>query len=288
MAGARIKSGTSGTAELRLSDYLGQSVGVDIAQGAGHSTPSQNVHLSHFYRGYASGGFGDGLKFWEDVADGGNIPTLGGGGGNPTEMLGTDPYTLDEIKFSDFYNAKQQTNYMEVKEFTASEASTTNTVIYGYADNPAVSGISDTLGSLRGTHFNHHIGICGIDADDGWRIAGYYAKFSSGSPANYKQFLHVKFDDTVASLSPTNSGWTTVDVGKWSSSHPRSADGAPTVTKTSQMQRSSCTFVSNYGTHEVYWVQDYGSNVDPTIYDHRNEGEIDWVLIMDETSSGIG
>lgn len=294
MAGIKIKA----SGPLALVDRVGgpQVSGNDIAHSLGHSNQaSGEVRLSHFFAGYGNlglgtTGFGDGYKLWQSAAsERGTVPSIESRSPAEIEAAGDD---VPELKFSDFYNVRQQDTAIGVSKFTAATDSVTNTEMYGFSlNNSHVSG-SFGSGDTSTYNFNFRETICGINGATtaGWKVTGFYATQTpySATERNYEQYLHMQWDAGSGTVpTRSNSGWTRMDVGTWDNS-TRNPDGLPTLTRSAQMTRTGCTFVANHATGQSYWRQSYGTGNPTTvtggaaltIYQYYTLGAISWHLVL--------
>lgn len=290
MAGLKIKA----SGPIALVDRAGgpQISGNDIAPSLGHTNlASGEVRLSHFFAGYGNlglgtTGFGDGYKLWQNGAgETETVPNLQSTSPAEIEADGDD---VPELKFSDFYDVRQQnTSAISVVEARFNATSHTNVLLYGFAQQSifAQSTGNDSfgLGQASSYNYNYRESMCGINGATtaGWKITGMYAQKTSANVN--RQFLHMQWDAGSGSV-PTraNSGWSAMDVGRWNGTS-RSASGLPNLTETAQMQRTACLFVANQGTGKSYWQQTYGdtSNSTVTIYQHASTyGTTNWYMIL--------
>lgn len=306
MAGLKIKSAFS---PLALVDRQGgpQLSGNDIAPSLGHSNQaSGEVRLSHFFAGYGSltlgtTGFGDGYKLWQDPGAGGergNVPNLQHRSPAQIEADGED---VPEIKFSDFYNVRQQDTSKGVSTFTAGTATATDptTGFFGFATEDGAYKDGETFGGISGDvssyNFNYRDTVCGINGATtaGWKIVGVYAAQTpySNLQRAYHQYLHMQWDPGTGNSVPTrsNSGWTNADIGTWNGSSISEPSGLPTLSRSSQMTRTACTFVANQSSNQSYWRQSYGTGspfeetggYTQTMYEyHDNTISDQWTVIL--------
>ena len=283
MAGLKIKS----SGEIALVDRSGNYSGVDIAEGLGHSKRSSghDIKISHFYAGYGSTtsgaqGYGDGYKIWSGVAQREDVPFIGGN--NPTGLAALDE--LAEIKFSDFYNARQQDTCISAKVAEFGAGSVTMTPYFGYSENMYWYGNSqrnETVGEAAPGHYHFQFNetMCGISTNTaGWKITGFHVQRThlTGSTYQFTTRLLMAWSEGNSTPTRSNSGWTTCDVGKWDETSYESG-GLPQVVDSMQISRTACTFIANYDTGQSYWRDQRNSTIasDTTIYKYSltNDGE---------------
>ncbi len=290
MAGLKIKS----SGPIALVDRAGgpQLSGNDIAPSLGHTNlASGEVRLSHFFAGYGNlglgtTGFGDGYKLWQNAApETETVPNLAANAPAEIEADGDD---VPEIKFSDFYDVRQQDLAISVVEARFNATSHTNVSLYGFAQQSifAQSTGNDSFGQgvQPSYNFNYRESMCSINGATtaGWRITGMYAQKTSGNVN--RQFLHMQWDAGSGTV-PTraNSGWSSMDAGRWDGTSRLSPSGLPNLTETAQMQRIACLFVANQGTGKSYWQQTYDQSPNSTVTIHRHAstyGTTNWYMIL--------